>query len=814
MEKIRLGVLFLMFWLLLPRVSWAEEFLYLPITRTPVITVGFCGYRNPSGSCHGGIDYDVRDDGDGIFAAAAGTVEVAEDGWANTLHRRRVYGNYVQVRHDNGYRTLYGHLKIGTLEVRTGDEVRAGQLLGVGDNSGWSTGSHLHFEVRDASGRKVDPYGESPSYPNCGANRLWVNCPPTVRVDEDSDGDTWTVEEGDCDDTNVDIHPGVRDICDYLDNDCDGATDEGFGLIGEPCARWVLECRVEGVFVCSADGLGEECDFSPPLIEAERCDGIDNNCDGATDEDWPWLGVACESGFGECRTSGAWVCEPLFELSTFCDAHVPLGSPEICDGLDNDCDTETDEDWPELGSACGIYPCDGTYVCSLGGSGSYCNSDPGMPEVCDGLDNDCDGETDEYPAELSCADTSDCTEDICLFGLCQNVARDRDHDTYTDDLCGGSDCNDLNPAVWEYTFFESRLTNFPGDSSVPVLVWTGAELGVAWEDWRESTSNAEIYFARADTTLTRIGDEVRVTNAPWQSRGPSLVWSGSEYGIAWMDYRDTNDVYFARLDVVGSKIGSETSVTDRLSFPGYSYNPALAWTGSEFGLSFLDNRVRPIDIYFIRLNSDGMAIAPEAPVVSDSWTENNPVLVWTGTQYGLAYTVSTDGYQQVFFVRIDSSGGRIGGVTSVAEFDSLGRLYAETVDLVWQGSEFALVWTKNMASGTKEAYFRRLDATGVPLAPEVLVASSSDTIYSVALVWTGSEYGLTCSASSTSLARAHFVRLDRNGASFGSEIELSSNQRISEKVAVVWIGHEHVMAWSDNRDGDWEIYLGRVGCGW
>lgn len=630
----------------------------------------------------------------------------------------------------------------------------------------------------------------------------------------DDDGDTISESEGDCDDTNPNIHPEVRDICDYLDNDCDGATDEGFGLIGESCVRWVLECRVEGVFVCSADGLGEECDFSPPLIEAERCDGIDNNCDGATDEDWPWLGVACESGFGECRTSGAWVCEPLFELSTFCDAHVPLGSPEICDGLDNDCDTETDEDWPELGSACGIYPCDGTYVCSLGGSGSYCNSDPGMPEVCDGLDNDCDGETDEYPAELSCADTSDCTEDICLFGLCQNVARDRDHDTYTDDLCGGSDCNDLNPAVWEYTFFESRLTNFPGDSSVPVLVWTGAELGVAWEDWRESTSNAEIYFARADTTLTRIGDEVRVTNAPWQSRGPSLVWSGSEYGIAWMDYRDTNDVYFARLDVVGSKIGSETSVTDRLSFPGYSYNPALAWTGSEFGLSFLDNRVRPIDIYFIRLNSDGMAIAPEAPVVSDSWTENNPVLVWTGTQYGLAYTVSTDGYQQVFFVRIDSSGGRIGGVTSVAEFDSLGRLYAETVDLVWQGSEFALVWTKNMASGTKEAYFRRLDATGVPLAPEVLVASSSDTIYSVALVWTGSEYGLTCSASSTSLARAHFVRLDRNGASFGSEIELSSNQRISEKVAVVWIGHEHVMAWSDNRDGDWEIYLGRVGCGW
>jgi murein DD-endopeptidase MepM/ murein hydrolase activator NlpD len=190
MKKLMVGVLFLSLWPIIPHLSRAEGFLYLPINRTVVITAGFCGYRTLSGRCHGGIDYDTRDDGDGIFAAAAGTVEVVVDNRPNTRGGSREYGNYVQILHDNGYLTIYGHLKSGTLAVRVGDRVRAGSLLGIGDNSGWSTGSHLHFEVRDPSGRRVDPCGESPSYPNCGENAPWVTCPPLPphRIDNDCDG--------------------------------------------------------------------------------------------------------------------------------------------------------------------------------------------------------------------------------------------------------------------------------------------------------------------------------------------------------------------------------------------------------------------------------------------------------------------------------------------------------------------------------------------------------------------------------------------------------------------------------------------------
>ncbi len=331
---------------LIPRPVWAEGFLYLPITRTPVITAGFCGYRTASGACHGGIDYDVRDDGDGIYAAAAGVVEAVSDGWSNTRRDNIVsYGNSVRIRHPNGYLTIYGHLKSGTLLVRVGDYVRIGSALGVGDNSGWSTGSHLHFEVRDPGNHKVDPYGESPSYPNCGANPLWVNCPPLSPDDVDQDRDGYNLLV-DCDDLNRNIYPGATELCNGADENCDTIPDDRWAALGMACAVTPLPgCERSGIYECSSDETTIVCN-ADPTVGAERCNGIDDDCDGETDEDWRTglavdLGRPCDVGEGECFRTGVWECEPGGR-GVVCGAEYVYGTEEICDGLDNDCDGDTD----------------------------------------------------------------------------------------------------------------------------------------------------------------------------------------------------------------------------------------------------------------------------------------------------------------------------------------------------------------------------------------------------------------------------------------------------------------------------------------
>ena len=87
---------------------------------------------------HRGVDMHISI-GDSIVAAYPGKVVVSK-------YNRRGYGHYVMIEHENGTRTLYGHLKKRLVNV--GDVVEGGQLVGWGGNTGRSSGPHLHFEIR------------------------------------------------------------------------------------------------------------------------------------------------------------------------------------------------------------------------------------------------------------------------------------------------------------------------------------------------------------------------------------------------------------------------------------------------------------------------------------------------------------------------------------------------------------------------------------------------------------------------------------------------------------------------------------------
>lgn len=96
-----------------------------------------------------------------IVAAEAGTVVTAVDGYGNTYPNKKIYGNYVIIKHSDGNYTVYGHLLKGSVCVKKNQKVAKGQQVGQMGNTGYSMGQHLHFEFRkggNTKSRSIDPF--------------------------------------------------------------------------------------------------------------------------------------------------------------------------------------------------------------------------------------------------------------------------------------------------------------------------------------------------------------------------------------------------------------------------------------------------------------------------------------------------------------------------------------------------------------------------------------------------------------------------------------------------------------------------------
>jgi hypothetical protein len=239
--------------------------------------------------------------------------------------------------------------------------------------------------------------------------------------------------------------------CNGNDDDCDGTTDEGFAGVGEPCSNGVGACSVDGVTQCTEDGSSTECGATPTKPGEELCgSGMDEDCDGQTDEGFPDLGQPCSVGTGACFAAGVFVCSSTGQTTT-CNATPGDPLPETCNGMDEDCDTLIDETF-SLNQPCDGGDSDlcmeGIYACN-GSGGAMCTDTTGSSfDVCNGGDDDCDPTSadgsEDGAVGVMCDGSGD--SDLCLDVLSTCAGGSVvciDNSPSTLDLCGNGneDCD-------------------------------------------------------------------------------------------------------------------------------------------------------------------------------------------------------------------------------------------------------------------------------------------------------------------------------------------------------------------------------------
>jgi hypothetical protein len=185
---------------------------------------------------------------------------------------------------------------------------------------------------------------------------------------------------------SAECYPSSKEPCYFVEDGKPGPE----GTVGRGICK-------EGERACDADGFWQACEGAV-LPAQEVCNNIDDDCNGRVDDGFERDGTKCFAGEGECRVAGTYSCAADGSESV-CSAKAKAPSAEVCDGKDNDCDGEVDDgDVEGTGASCKTGQAG---MCSNGTKQCVAGSIKCMPthvrtvEICNKKDDDCDGEADE-----------------------------------------------------------------------------------------------------------------------------------------------------------------------------------------------------------------------------------------------------------------------------------------------------------------------------------------------------------------------------------------------------------------------------------
>ena len=505
-----------------------------------------------------------------------------------------------------------------------------------------------------------------------------------------------------------------------------------------------------------------DCDDSNPAIHPlapEVCNYLDDNCDSVADEGYPNLLTPCAVGVGACSNTGVFVCTVDF-ANTTCSVVARLPQTEVCiNGIDEDCD-------------------------SIADNGCECNT----------------GDT------IACgSDTGECSSgaQTCvsgLWGFCLGAIGP------TAEICQNSLDDDCDGEIDELVALPIQLTNSAGVSELPKLAQSQTGFGLVWGDWRDGSS--EIYFMKLDEDGEPFSAETSLTQAAGNAFHPVVVSNGTEFAAFWRENgnRSDSEITIARVDDLGAEIAdSEQYVTNA---GDCSWEPRAIWTGSSYGLVWTDCRTGLLSIFFAALNDIGEKIVFDT-LIFDPYPSRDPALAWNGNRFGVVWQCHTGGNWEICFAALDEFGNQQGDTIQVTT--ALGSSIYSVI--AWIDDKFVIVWHDDRHSSFNyEIYVRFVDESGNALGDEIRVTNALGHSTYPQVAWSGAALGISWRDDRDGDGEVYFTTIDPGGA-LGTEHKLTDNNSTDSNPDLIWDGSSFRLAWSNYvAVGNNEIFTAPVLC--